>query len=49
MPAFKPKANKKIVTNSKNNITVDSAHNNKMKEFRIIDKQVIPDLKKEKR
>lgn len=48
MPAFKPKANKKIAINSKNNITVDSAHNNKMKEFMIIDKDVIPYLKKKR-
>ena len=47
MPAFKPKANKKIVNDPKSNITVDSAHNEKMNEFREIDKTILPNLKRE--
>ena len=48
MPAFKPKANKKILSNSKANVTVDSKHHEKMKEFKNIDNKILPSLKKEK-
>ena len=33
MPNFKPKASKKIVVNKKSIVTLDSKHNEKMKEF----------------
>ena len=33
MPSFKPKASKKILINKKSIITLDSKHNEKMKEF----------------
>ena len=34
MPAFKPKATKKIGKKTKNNVTVDSKHHEKMEEFK---------------
>ena len=34
MPSFKPKATKKIGNNTKNNVTVDSKHHEKMEEFK---------------
>ena len=49
MPSFKPKANKKIVRNPKTNITVDSKHNEKMKEFHDISNSKIPVLKAQKK
>ena len=49
MPAFKPKANKKILSNPKTNITVDSKHNEKMTEFQNLKQKIIPDLKKKRR
>ena len=33
MPNFKPKASKKIKVNNKSIVTLDSKHNEKMKEF----------------
>ena len=48
MPSFKPKANKKIMSNPKTNVTVDSKHNEKMKEFRRINNKTIPNLKTER-
>ena len=49
MPNFKPKANKKIKVNKKSNVTLDSKHNKKMKEFNTINNKKIPDLKKQKK
>ena len=48
MPSFKPKANKKILSDPKNNVTVDSKHNEKMKEFKNIDNKIIPELKRQR-
>jgi len=48
MPAFKPKANKKILSNPKTNVTVDSKHNEKMEEFENIANKIIPALKEKK-
>jgi len=48
MPSFKPKANKKILSNPKTNVTVDSKHNEKMKEFKNIDSKLIPELKRQR-
>ena len=33
MPNFKPKASKKIIVNKKSIVTLDSKHNEKIKEF----------------
>ena len=49
MPNFKPKANKKIKVNKKSNVTLDSKHNKKMKEFNTINNKKIPELKKQKK
>tara|TARA_Y100000816_G_scaffold203789_1_gene150188 strand:- start:2571 stop:3719 length:1149 start_codon:yes stop_codon:yes gene_type:complete len=46
MPNFKPKANKKIKVNKKSTITLDSKHQEKIKEFTDIKEKKIPDLKK---
>ena len=48
MPNFKPKASKKIVVNKKSIVTLDSKHNEKMKEFLDISNNRLPKLKKEK-
>jgi len=48
MPAFKPKANKKISRCNKSIITLDSKHNEKMAEFNNIENIILPQLKKEK-
>ena len=48
MPSFKPKANKKILSSKKLNITVDSKHQEKLNEFENIDENIIPKLKKER-
>ena len=39
MPAFKPKANKKLPNCQRANITLDSKHNEKMAEFAIAEGQ----------
>ena len=44
MPNFKPKAKKKIKVNKKSTITLDNKHNEKMKEFNIIQEKKIPNL-----
>ena len=44
MPNFKPKANKKIKVKKNANVTLDSKHNEKMKEFENITKKKIPNL-----
>ena len=49
MPNFKPKANKKIKVDKKSTITLDSKHNEKMKEFNDIKHKIIPDLQKRKK
>ena len=49
MPNFKPKASKKITVNNKSIVTLDSKHNEKMKEFQDIIDNIIPNLLKEKR
>jgi len=48
MPSFKPKANKKIMVSKKSNVTVDSKHQEKMKEFKNIEDVIIPKLKRER-
>ena len=49
MPNFKPKAKKKIKVNKKSTITLDNKHNEKMKEFNIINEKTIPELNKKKK
>ena len=49
MPAFKPKATKKIVCSSKNNVTVDNKHQEMMDNFKEIESNIIPNLKKQKK
>ena len=49
MPNFKPKANKKIKVNKKSTITLDSKHNEKMKEFYDIKNTKIPTLLQRKK
>ena len=49
MPNFKPKAKKKIKVNKKSTITLDYKHNEKMKEFNIIQEKTIPNLIKRKK
>jgi len=49
MPAFKPKANKKILVSKKSNVTVDSKHQEKMIEFKKNEKTIIPKLKEERK
>ena len=49
MPAFKPKATKKIICSSKNNVTVDNKHHEMMDKFKDIENNLIPTLKKEKK
>jgi hypothetical protein len=49
MPAFKPKATKKIICSSKNNVTVDNKHHEMMDKFKDIENTLIPTLKKEKK
>ena len=46
MPSFKPKASKKIKINKKSIITLDSKHDEKMKEFLDLSNNIIPSLKK---
>ena len=48
MPAFKPKATKKIVNNTKNNVTVDSKHQEMMDDFNKTINSIIPALIKKK-
>ena len=48
MPNFKPKANKKIKVDKKSTVTLDSKHNEKMKDFNDINNKQIPELKKER-
>ena len=49
MPAFKPKANKKIPNCKKSTITLDSKHNEKMEEFKKIEKKTLPILEDTKK
>ena len=49
MPNFKPKASKKIKVNNKSIVTLDSKHNEKMKEFFDISNNKIPKLEKRKK
>jgi uncharacterized CHY-type Zn-finger protein len=48
MPAFKPKATKKIGKKTKNNVTVDSKHHEKMEEFKSAELTVLPALLQKK-
>ncbi|RZD39452.1 MAG: hypothetical protein CXT73_07585, partial [Methanobacteriota archaeon] len=49
MPSFKPKASKKIKINKKSIITLDSKHDEKMKEFLDLSNNIIPKLKAKKK
>ena len=49
MPNFKPKASKKICINKKSIVTLDSKHNEKLKEFLDASNNILPRLKKEKK
>ena len=44
MPNFKPKANKKIKTNKRAQVTLDNKHNEMMKKFENIEKEELPKL-----
>ena len=48
MPNFKPKASKKICINKKSIVTLDSKHNEKIREFLDISNNILPRLKKQK-
>ena len=48
MPAFKPKATKKIICSTKTNVTVDNKHQEMMNNFSDIENNLIPKLEKEK-
>ena len=48
MPAFKPKATKKIICSTKTNVTVDNKHQEMMNNFNEIETTLIPQLEKEK-
>jgi len=41
---FKEKANKKIIANNEQSVTLDSKHNEKLEEFHNDEKKVIPEL-----
>ena len=47
MPTFKQKSSKKLLTDIKNTITLDSMHKEKQAEFHYIQTEVIPTLEKE--
>ena len=49
MPNFKPKASKKICINKKSIVTLDSKHNEKLKEFLDASNNILPRLKREKK
>ena len=49
MPNFKPKATKKIGKKTKNNVTVDSKHNEKMEEFKSTELNELPSLLQKKK
>ena len=49
MPNFKPKTKKKIVVDKRNNLKLDVKHDEKIKEFDDIERNIIPKLKKEKK
>ena len=44
MPSFKPKTNKKLIVDEIRSATLDSKHNNILKQFEITDNEIIPDL-----
>lgn len=48
MPAFKPKATKKIICSTKTTVTVDNKHQEMMNNFNNIENNLIPSLEKEK-
>ena len=48
MPAFKPKATKKIICSAKTTVTVDNKHQEMMNNFNEIETTLIPQLEKEK-
>ena len=45
MPNFKPKTNKKIVSDNKNQITLDSKHNDLLEKFDKNESKIIPEYK----
>jgi len=45
MPNFKPKTNKKIISNSKNLITLDNKHNELLDKFNKNEMEIIPQYK----
>jgi hypothetical protein len=47
MPTFKQKSSKKLLTDTKNTITLDSMHKEKQAEFNYIQTEIIPALEKE--
>lgn len=47
MPTFKQKSSKKLLTDTKNTITLDSMHKEKQAEFHYIQTEIIPTLEKE--
>ena len=49
MPSFKHKTNKKIIIDKKSIITLDGKHKELQGEFNDINKNIIPELKNEKK
>jgi hypothetical protein len=47
MPTFKQKSSKKLLTDTKNTITLDSMHKEKQAEFHYIQTEIIPTLERE--
>lgn len=47
MPSFKQKSSKKLLTDTKNTVTLDSMHKEKQAEFQYIQTVIIPKLEKE--
>lgn len=47
MPSFKQKSSKKLLTDTKNTITLDNMHKEKQTEFHYIQSEIIPKLEKE--
>jgi len=47
MPSFKQKSSKKLLSDIKNNVTLDNMHKEKQTEFYYIQNEVIPKLEKE--
>ena len=49
MPNFKPKATRNFKVSKNYSVTLDNKHDEKMKEFHLIENKEIPELKKRKK